>query len=340
MSVEVGIIIPIYNCEKYLDECLNSVLNQSYSAINVILVNDGSTDGSLEICRRYMALDSRVLLLSQKNLGVSEARNNGLKNVTTQFIMFLDSDDILESTVIEKLVNEMTSNDVQLAVCGLRCFSGKNQNILEWKYSSGLYSMEDYLPVLLKFRTIPFVGGPVAKLYLKEIIEKNQINFEKDQSFAEDFVFNMKYLRFVDNISVIDSSFYLRREDNVNSLSKSTRLQIPLWERKKQVFEEWVTTIDYVSDKKYYDTVLIQKFAVKSILDVCRSPTEASSIEFFIQKVFNETENYLIGDSKKIRSYKMVRSLYLINKKICIFLLKVIANPKFYDLSLIKRLNK
>ena len=99
----ISVVIPIFNAEKYLKDCILSVLKQTYSNLEIILVNDGSTDTSLLICNEFCELDTRIRCINQKNAGVSVARNNGKKNATGKYIIFVDSDDTLQSDMIQDL---------------------------------------------------------------------------------------------------------------------------------------------------------------------------------------------------------------------------------------------
>lgn len=114
----VTIIVPVYNVEPYLERCLTSIINQSYKNLEIILVNDGSNDGSGEICRRYACQDQRIRLVEQKNQGLSAARNHGLDLMSGHYVCFVDSDDAIEKNMVEVLHRACVNNKVQIAVCG------------------------------------------------------------------------------------------------------------------------------------------------------------------------------------------------------------------------------
>lgn len=116
-SMKVSIIIPIYNSENYLDKCISSAVSQTYGDTEIILVNDGSTDGSENICRTYEAKDSRIRLIDQKNAGVSAARNAGLDIATGELITFIDSDDSIDNDYVEYLVNLMEKDHSDIVCC-------------------------------------------------------------------------------------------------------------------------------------------------------------------------------------------------------------------------------
>ena len=111
---KISIIIPVYNVEKYLSRCLESVINQSYKNIEIIIVNDGSTDNSFDICNKYKKKDKRVILIDQNNQGLSGARNTGLKHATGEYICFIDSDDYVEKDYVEYLYKLIVKDDYDL----------------------------------------------------------------------------------------------------------------------------------------------------------------------------------------------------------------------------------
>ncbi|WP_455224845.1 glycosyltransferase family 2 protein [Granulicatella sp.] len=113
----ISVIVPVYNVEEYLEECLDSIQKQTYIDIEVILVNDGSTDKSKEICERYCRKDSRFKLVNQENKGLSGARNRGMLESKGEFISFVDSDDVLKEDMLEQLMKQMTSEDIDIVEC-------------------------------------------------------------------------------------------------------------------------------------------------------------------------------------------------------------------------------
>ena len=114
MNALISIIVPVYNAERYLAKCVDSLLSQSYSNLEIILVNDGSKDGSLALCREYEAKDPRIVVIDKENGGASSARNAGLDIIKGEYVSFVDSDDYLETEAISILINAMTGNDVDI----------------------------------------------------------------------------------------------------------------------------------------------------------------------------------------------------------------------------------
>ena len=132
--MKVSIIVPVYNMEKRLNKCLDSLINQTYKNIEIIVVNDGSMDHSLDIIREYQAKDSRINVINQRNMGISEARNNGLAIATGDYLCFADSDDYVELDMIEELVNKITTDKSDIVVCDYYMFDDQTRKVIEVGY--------------------------------------------------------------------------------------------------------------------------------------------------------------------------------------------------------------
>ena len=124
----ISIIVPVYNAEKYLSRCIDSILRQTFADFELILVNDGSSDKSKEICEKYLESDPRIKLINQENSGVSAARNTGLDNASGEYIGFVDSDDFIEKNMYEELYNILKKNwSGYFGLRDKRCFLGRNR---------------------------------------------------------------------------------------------------------------------------------------------------------------------------------------------------------------------
>ena len=211
----ISIIIPVYNVENYLEECLNSVQNQTYTNIEVILVNDGSTDNSKRICERYCQEDSRFHLLNQKNKGQSVARNTGVAASSGEFIVFVDSDDVIKANYLEELMKYMTA-DV---------------DIVESKFT---VSKKDFLVENSKETKILFEGNsqeavkifpnhvlsvnPVTKLYRREIVES--VPYLEGLIF-EDIYSGIGMLKYIRKIVKIDYVGYYYRQHQSSTMHQT-----------------------------------------------------------------------------------------------------------------------
>lgn len=222
-NVLVSIVVPIYNAQQYLKQCLNSIKGQTYNNIEVLMVNDGSSDDSEKICRGYMKKDCRFILLNQENGGVSSARNKGIKNAKGKYILFVDSDDYIESGMVNQLLNAV-QEDEDLIVSGIFYDNPykllKKNRTREINYWNKCQDRDSYYHLVEKIVTEPYVGAIYAKLYKTSIIRKYNLLFEEKIAFAEDFVFNLKYLLYCNKITSISSSFYHYRMFVAGSLSR------------------------------------------------------------------------------------------------------------------------
>lgn len=333
---QFSIILPVYNCEEYVGKCIESIIRQDFPGFELIIVDDGSTDSSLQECGIFKN-DSRVRIIHKENEGVSIARNTGLAAASSPYVMFVDSDDMLEQGMLAAMMNQTLDTGSDLCVCGLRNFHEDSSKDELWVYRRGIYTKNEYAAVLLYFYTNPFVGGPYAKMYRRDIIEDNGILFEPGESFAEDFVFNMRYLRHVERVSVIGDALYCRRADTVNSLSKRRQPQAPLWERKKAVSREWNKTLACISDCRMQDGVLLQRFAVESLTDILLSGKYGDCGQL-IKNILTDTDG--IAPGRRLPSYKIMRNLCLISPRLCASCLRPACSPALHHNPIFRMFNR
>ena len=201
-----SIVIPVYNSEKYLHRCIQSILNQTYPNWNAIFVNDGSTDSSVEILRSYAEKDSRIRVISQSNGGSSAARNVGMTAVESEYFTFVDADDYISADFIERTLSAALESSCDLVLTGISC-NGGNAGM----YFSGLTK---FTP--LYFKVIN--PGPYAKLYKKSIVERHRIRFPEDMKVAEDYVFTSLYAVRVDSLYGIQDTLYYYCYESPQSL--------------------------------------------------------------------------------------------------------------------------
>ena len=179
---KVSIVVPVYNVALYLVECIESIINQTYKNIEVILVNDGSTDNSKEICENYAKKDDRIIFITKQNNGAASARNYGLNIVTGKYIGFVDSDDILELNYIERLVTTLKNNNVDIAVCSYYNLYKNTIKEQVYEYQLVSFSDEEYLERFLKDWTCGLIWN---KLFKADVIKNNR--FEEGHKIDDEF---------------------------------------------------------------------------------------------------------------------------------------------------------
>lgn len=204
---DVSIIIPVYNAEEYIEKCIVSVLSQTYSDFELILVNDGSKDRTLEICQNYEESDNRIRVITQKNRGVSSARNRGLEIANGKWIAFIDADDFVDRNYIESLYRHTYNEQKQtLIIQGYKKIKEK-ECVHKKEFSNNTLQgicMQSVFDNGLIFE----YGQPWGKLYNKTVIDKNRIRFNEKISYSEDLIFMLKYILHCNCIKFIDGFGY------------------------------------------------------------------------------------------------------------------------------------
>ncbi len=198
----VSIIVPIYNAEKTLTRCIDSILNQEYQDIELLLIDDESKDSSSDICMGFVKRDLRVKYFFQKNSGPSSARNNGLKNATGEYIQFVDSDDFIEPDMTKSLVETIENTGADLAICGYKAIGNKNTRFI--RYDTRIIAIaESFITEFEKSEKM--FNSLCTKLYKRKLITEV---FNEKYVLAEDWVFNCHYISNIKSIAVIDKILY------------------------------------------------------------------------------------------------------------------------------------
>lgn len=207
----VSIIIPVYNVETYLEDCIQSVLNQTYRNIEILIIDDGSTDSSKEIAFKLASKDMRIRVFSQQNMGASIARNKGIEKSNGRFIMFLDSDDILENDAIKNLYSSITKEKCDIAM-GDWINIDENNNLLANHdvLNKALYKEEKIYSNKEILKLSYFDPVPGNKIYKSDIIKDNDIKFA-NVGIGQDLNFFLKYIIYCDKVMLIDKIIFRYR---------------------------------------------------------------------------------------------------------------------------------
>lgn len=310
--MKVSIIIPVYNVEKYIEKCLNSLVNQTLKDIEIIIINDGSSDKSEEIIKRYLKEYSDIIkYYKTKNGGQGAARNYGLKKARGKYIMFVDADDFIESTMAESLYNKAIKEDSDIVICGDNIISEKDYNIIK-KESCYSYSKKE--------DTLNFIFGNMAvwnKIYKKDIIAKNNIKF-REHVWYEDLDFTYKIFLHSSKVSYVDKFLYnylLREGSTMNNQNIERNLELC------KSFDE---IIQYCESKNLYDDnyekiefLCLYHIYICGIVRVIRTKCSNKNK----RKIINELKSYTKNHFTNIKKNQYIKYLDN-NKKIIYFLIK------------------
>ena len=220
---EISVIIPVYNVEKYLERCLDSVINQTFEEIEIICVNDGSTDNSRKILEEYKNKDSRVVIIDKENGGLSSARNAGMKVATGKFISFIDSDDWVNLSFLEKLYKNITTLNTDISICGVHQYDELSQEIndnlpyftlecFDNSFNNKVFSYEDTKNFMME---VPVMAW--NKLYRKSFLDECNAQFPEGLIWEDGPFFFSIYFK-TQKVSVIRDLLYYYRINRKGSI--------------------------------------------------------------------------------------------------------------------------
>ncbi len=218
---KVSVILTVYNTSRYLNKCLDSIISQTLKEIEIICINDGSTDNSLDILSNYAEIDSRIEVLCSKNIGAGAARNIGLKQARGEYLSILDSDDFFELDMLEKSYEVASNNSLDFVVFRSRYYNDQTKEIgslsnIKYSTNSSIFSKDDIEKDI--FGT--FVGWAWDKLYSRDFVDSNEIYFQEIKS-SNDLLFVYKAFLLAEKISIIDDELVYHRIANIDSVSNS-----------------------------------------------------------------------------------------------------------------------
>lgn len=276
-SPKVSIIVPVYNVEKYLHRCVDSILLQTFTDFELLLIDDGSTDKSVDICDKYALKDRRIRVFHKKNGGVSSARNLGIKKSSGVYILFVDSDDYLSPSHLNNYIKYIGNYEiVYQGYCVFMEYSHNSEHVftISEKSANTKDCMIDVLSDLLEVGNI--FGYTWSKMFHAEIINKNNILFKEDISIREDEIFTFEYCRYIKSIKVLQSTTY-HYQLSENSLmrrryfcpdellkeinySYTTAIQITHNKRFRKIIEDYYATgLDWIFNMLYSPTKLLKR---------------------------------------------------------------------------------
>lgn len=212
----VTVIVPVYNVEKYIKECVDSLINQTYRNIEIILVDDGSRDESGTICDNYAKLDSRIKVIHKENEGLGYARNSGLRIAQGSYVTFIDSDDKAETNLIENLMNGIHESNCDTCIGGFKRISEEGKIIFEEQYINEIFSDSEVYDKLFArmLGSAPDRHDAIRMsvwnvIYKMKIIQRYNIKFPSERVFiSEDIIWDSEYYKYSKHVRVIDSTAY------------------------------------------------------------------------------------------------------------------------------------
>lgn len=324
MNPEISIIMPIYNTEKYLSKSIESLINQTFTNIEIILVNDGSVDNSYKICKEFENKDKRVKLITKENGGQGSARNRGLEIARGKCIAFIDSDDYIEATMYEKMYNTMLEYDCDIVACQVNMID-EDRNIISSTPNisehGNIESGEDAIKRYLKYGR----WGPCDKLYKREVIDN--VRFIENRSCSEDHSVMIPILNNTNKMVTIEDYLYnylVRQGSTTNSIFSIKNFD------SAYIWEHVLKQARNISNKQIIEQVEAKVLScyIDLINEAIRNKADQydKEIKLIVNKIKDKYKNfnsnnylltqYKIGGYIISKNFNLYKSLFKISRKL------------------------
>ena len=270
MNPIVSIIIPVYNAEGTLPRCVDSILNQTFTDFELLLVDDGSADASGAICDCYAAKDSRVRVFHQANSGVSASRNLALDQARGDYLQFLDSDDWITPDATSCLVRAMEGGPCDMVVSDFSRVVGERVSQKGDIEEDGILTREEYAAHMMENPADFYYGVLWNKLYRRNIVEEHHLRMDPEISWCEDFMFNLEYIRYAEHFRAIQIPiyYYVKTKGSLASQSMSISKTVKM---KLMVFEDYHRFFRTVLDDAEYEKCRLKVY--RFLLDAASDGT-------------------------------------------------------------------
>ncbi len=281
--MKFSIIIPIFNAQKYIESCVNLILQQTYNDFEIVLVNDGSTDESAQICDELELKDTRIKVIHKSNGGVSSARNIGMEFAKGEYILFVDADDTLENNVLSIANGIVANNKTDIISFGI--------NIIRNEKCTDVWSMQNFETANLKdlkkymHEYIKYVFASTCnKVYKNDIIKMYDLKFDEEMTISEDVCFNINYYSNISIIVNLQQAFYNYHLDDNDSVSRKGRKDIiDACNARINMFEQFFVKIGYeIIESKLYLNEELSRAVVNQFFQAYLTSTKFSRKERYI----------------------------------------------------------
>ena len=294
----VSIIIPVYNAEKYIKQCFDSIVNQAYKNFEVIIIDDGSKDNSGNISDEYAEQDSRFKVYHLKNQGAGQARNTGLDKASGEYIFFVDADDWLNIDAIQKHVDEIKEVDMVIG-CSNNFYFDNGEfkySKIEYYYPANKYLTKDEVRSMYIDIAINGVShAPHNNMYKRRIIEENQIRFPNTKKY-EDLAFNNKYIDKINSLSIIDDSVYNYRVSDLEGVAQ--KLPSNMFEIFTEVNNNLVKLLTKWNVMDYSSKNKLNSFYITNVAS-CINNTYNPNLNYNIKERYNYINKIVSNDIVK-----------------------------------------
>ena len=251
----VSIIVPIYNAEQYLRRCVDSILNQEYTDYELLLVNDGSTDASGDICEEYGDQDPRVIVIQKENTGVSDSRNRALDRARGKYLQFLDSDDWITPDATRLFVRAAEEYGCDMVISDFYRVVGERLSPKGDIEEEGVLTQEEFAAHMMENPADFYYGVLWNKLYRRDLVEEHSLRMDTNINWCEDFLFNLEYIRYAKVFYALHAPiyYYVKRKGSLASqgisISKTVKMKLNVFEYYNNFYKHVLEEEDYEKNR-------------------------------------------------------------------------------------------
>lgn len=278
-----SIIIPLFDSVGFIDRTLSSIITQNLKEFEVIIVNDGSTDGGDKICEEYCKNDFRFKLFNQKNSGVSHSRNRGIKESRGKYILFIDSDDFIEENFLQQLIEDQSNHPDSFIVQDFFRVDLEGKKVELYNFFNQEFSIHDFI---YQFDITKF-GHIAAKVYSRSIINVNEIFFPEQVNLSEDNIFFLNYLRCCEKVYLSSKKGYNYREVKNSAISKKVSM-----EEIFELYNQFISSINLIVSEKGIPVNVKEK------------------VKFWTKAIIDNIYNLKLDEKQRIENLKIIRAQY------------------------------
>ena len=277
----VSVIVPVYNASESLKKCVESIVAQTYENIEIILVNDGSTDNSLDICKELAAKDKRIIVCDKENGGLTSARKYGFDISNGKYLCFVDSDDYVDKDYIKKHIENIQNTNAQMSICSY-CYVNKNDiKKITLKYKSKIFDRKYFTTELILPRIFSCPNDNTVipdfvwlRMYDRNLITKEAFVSER-KVYTEDIFFNFEYLKYCNKVSIIDDCLYYYVNNEKSLTNKYRNNKVNMESARVELQKK------YLYDYNCYDDLRIMHSLFKSLQGCYINASSLSSFNEF-----------------------------------------------------------
>lgn len=318
MNQLISVIVPVYNAEKYLDKCVNSIINQKYKELEIILVDDGSKDNSLDLCKKYAEKDNRIKVIHKENGGVSTARNTGIEASRGDFIAFVDSDDYIDENMYFNMIQKVKKYSCDMVMCDCYKVNVGNKEIFTHDIRAGFYDKDqlykEYFDKLLMLDSInyPATISNWVMLIKSDIIKDKKLKYIEGVRYSEDLLFGSQVMYYTNRFYYLKGECYYNYINN--PISATSTYYEKKWDNFVQLYYEikrfFQNKTDFDFSKQIYYCLLF--FVYNSVGDIYGSNKSYPEKKKKILKILNNQDVKEMFKNIDINSLNMSKKQKLI----------------------------